>query len=251
MARNLILLVAILAAGMFATPAQANQLQAWAQMDARAAWHSDNPQPGPDHEFRWFAPGMTMGHGEKYFELRHGITGNDIAVYEKFFAEAFTAIAHAIQDAIRSGRTKLSTREIDGGDIELTSSGTVTVSGITFRQEEKPDATPAPATVSDNNAAPFEPIPSTNVISAITGNRWTSDALIVSGTLTNTSMVEVLITGIGAKGFNQDQKMVIEGSAFTVVHNDLAPGQVVKFKIALKDDTKQVKFVKVLPSWSP
>ena len=61
----------------------------------------------------------------------------------------------------------------------------------------------------------------------------------------------VLITGIGAKGFNQDQKLVIEGSDFTIVHNDLAPGQVVKFKIALKDDTKQVKFVKVLPSWSP
>ena len=102
---------------------------------------------------------MTIGHGEKYFELRHGITGNDIAVYEKCFAEAFAAIAHAIQDAIRSGRTKLSTKEIDGGDIELTSSGTVTVSGITFRQEEKPDATPAPATVSDNDAAPVEPIP--------------------------------------------------------------------------------------------
>jgi hypothetical protein len=43
--------------------------------------------------------------------------------------------------------------------------------------------------------------------------------------------------------------MVIEGSDFTIVHNDLAPGEVVNFKIALKDGTKQVKFVKVLPSW--
>jgi hypothetical protein len=89
------------------------------------------------------------------------------------------------------------------------------------------------------------------VVSEITSNRWSGDALIVSGTLTNTSAVAVLITGIDAKGFNQDQKMVIEGSDFTIVHDDLAPGEVVNFKIALKDGTKQVKFVKVLPSWSP
>ena len=59
------------------------------------------------------------------------------------------------------------------------------------------------------------------------------------------------VTGIDAKGFNQDQKLVIEGSAFTIVHNDLAPGEAVNFKVALKDDTKQIRFVKVLPSWSP
>jgi hypothetical protein len=107
-------------------------------MDARVAWHSDNPQPGSDHKFNWFALGMTTAEDEKYFEPRHGITGNDVAVYEKYFDEAFTAIAQAIQDAIRSGSTKLSTKEIDGGDIELTSFGTVKVSGITFRQEENP-----------------------------------------------------------------------------------------------------------------
>jgi hypothetical protein len=55
--------------------------------------------------------------------------------------------------------------------------------------------------------------------------------------------------GIDAMGFNQDQKMVSEGSNFTIVHNDLAPGAVVKFNVALKDGTKQVKFVKVVPSW--
>jgi hypothetical protein len=192
MARNPILLVAILAAGMFAASmAQANQLQAWAQVDARVAWHSDNPQPGSDHQFNWFALGMTIAEDEKYFE------------------EAFTAI----------------------------------------RQEETPDAISVPAVVSDNNVAPVEPLPSTNVVSVITSNRWSGDALIVSGTLTNTSTVVVLITGIDAKGFNQDQKMVIEGSDFTIVHNDLAPGQVVNFKVALKDGTKQVRFVKVLPSW--
>jgi hypothetical protein len=251
MARNLILLVAILVAGMFAASAQANQLQAWAQLDARVAWQSDNPQPGSDHKFNWFALGMTQTVYQKYFETRHGIAGNDVAVYEKYFDEAFMGIAQAIEDAIRSGSTKLSTKEIGGGDVELTSFGTVKVSGISFRQEAKPDAVSAPATVSDNNSVPVEALSFTNVISAITGNRWRSDALIVSGTLTNTSTVEVLITGIDAKGFNQDQKMVVEGSAFTIVHNNLAPGEAVNFKVALKDDAKQVRFVKVLPSWSP
>jgi hypothetical protein len=101
------------------------------------------------------------------------------------------------------------------------------------------------------SVAPVEAIPSTNVIPAITGNRWTPDALIVSGTLTNSSTIAVQITGIDAIGFGRDQKMVIKGSDFTILHNDLAPGEVVNFKVALKDGTKQVKFVKVLPSWSP
>jgi hypothetical protein len=241
MARSLILLVAILAAGMVSASAQANQLRAWAQKDATVAWNSDNPQPGSDHQFNWFALGMTQAENEKYFEPKHGITGTDVAVYEKDFDEAFTAIAHAIERAIRSGSTELSTNQIDGGDIELTSFGTVKVSGITFRQEEKPEVTSTPA--------PVEAISSTNVVSAITGNRWTSDALIVSGTLTNTSSIAVLITGIDAKGFNRDQKMVVGGSDFTIARNNLAPGEVVNFKVALKDDTKQVKFVKVMPSF--
>jgi hypothetical protein len=45
--------------------------------------------------------------------------------------------------------------------------------------------------------------------------------------------------------------MVVGGSDFTIVHNDLAPDEVVNFKVALKDAAKQVKFVKVMPSWSP
>jgi hypothetical protein len=100
-------------------------------MDAMVAWNSDNPQPGPDHKFNWFGLGLTQADAEKYFEPKHGITGNDVAVYEKYFDEAFTAIAHAIQDAIRSGNTELSTDEISGGSISLTSFGTVKVSGIT------------------------------------------------------------------------------------------------------------------------
>jgi hypothetical protein len=64
--------------------------------------------------------------------------------------------------------------------------------------------------------------------------------------------VAVLIAGIfGAKGFNQDQEMVVWGSDFTIDHDDLAPGEVVNFKVALKDGTKQVEFVKVLPTWTP
>jgi hypothetical protein len=96
-----------------------------------------------------------------------------------------------------------------------------------------------------------ETLPRTNVVSAITANRSTLDALIISGTLTNTGTVPVSITAIDASGFNKDQKMVTRGSDFTIFHNDLAPGEVVNFKVALKDDSKQVKFVKVLPTWTP
>jgi hypothetical protein len=125
MARNLILPVAILAAGLFAASAQANQFQDWAQTDAITAWHTDNPQPGSDHKFNWFAIGADLSGHEKYFEPIHGITGNDVAAYKKYFVEAFTAIAHAIERAIRSGSAELSTKDIDGGEIELTSFGTV------------------------------------------------------------------------------------------------------------------------------
>jgi hypothetical protein len=114
------------------------------------------------------------------------------------------------------------------------------------------DAGTAAPTAPESVAAPTPAgsLP-TNVVSVITGNRWTSDSLIVSGTLTNTSTVAVKITGIDANGFSQDKKVIVRGSDYTIVHNDLAPGEAVNFKIALKDNTKQVKFVKVAPSWSP
>jgi hypothetical protein len=113
------------------------------------------------------------------------------------------------------------------------------------------DALATPEPTSTGTVTPSETSPVTNVVSAITGNRWTTDALIVSGTLTNTSAVAVQIRDIDAVGFNKDQKMVTRGSDFTIFHNDLAPGEVVNFKVALKDDSKQVKFVKVLPTWTP
>jgi hypothetical protein len=104
----------------------------------------------------------------------------------------------------------------------------------------QPAPPPAPAPVIDM-------LPSSSVVSAITSNRWTANALIVSGTLTNTNAVSVRITNISATGFNEDQKAVINGSDYTIMQNDLAPGETVNFKVALKDDTKQVKFVKVAP----
>lgn len=95
-------------------------------------------------------------------------------------------------------------------------------------------------------ATPAE-LSSTNVVSAITGNRWAHDALIVSGTLTNTGAVAVQISNMDAIGFDEHQKWVTKGSDFTIVHNDLAPGEVVNFKVALEDKGKQIKFVKVTP----
>jgi hypothetical protein len=84
----------------------------------------------------------------------------------------------------------------------------------------------------------------------ITGNRWTSDSLIVSCTLTNTSTVPVKITGIDANGFDQDKNVVARGSDYTILHSDLPPGETVSFKVLLEDTKKRVKFVEVLPSCS-
>ena len=71
--------------------------------------------------------------------------------------------------------------------------------------------------------------------------------MIVAGTLTNTKAVPVRITKISATGFNKNKKAVIDGSDFTIMHNELAPGETVNFKVALKDNAKQIKFVKVTP----
>jgi hypothetical protein len=123
----------------------------------------------------------------------------------------------------------------------------------TMKDIAEKTAVQVPAPAAPNTAAAPTSTSSTvtNVVSAITKNRWTTDSLIVSGTLTNTSTVAVSITGIDARGFNQDQKMVTRGSDFTIFHNDLAPGEIVNFKVALKDDAKKVKFVQVMPTWTP
>jgi hypothetical protein len=104
----------------------------------------------------------------------------------------------------------------------------------------RPASTPAPG-------SQIEMLPPKSVVSSIKSNRWTATALIVAGTLTNTNAVPVKITKISATGFNKNRKAVIDGSDFTITHNELAPGETVNFKVALKDDAKQVKFVKLTP----
>ena len=102
-------------------------------------------------------------------------------------------------------------------------------------------------TVTAASIPAFEMIRPTSMVSAITSNRWSGDALIVSGTLKNTNAVPVRIESLSATGFDKNQKRVIEGSDYTILHNDLAAGETVNFKVALKDGTKQIKFVKVTP----
>jgi hypothetical protein len=102
-------------------------------------------------------------------------------------------------------------------------------------------------TVTAASIPAFEMIRSTSMVSAITSNRWSGDALIVSGTLKNTNAVPVRIENLSATGFDKNRKRVIEGSDYTIVHHDLAAGETVNFKVTLKDGTKQIRFVKVTP----
>lgn len=90
-------------------------------------------------------------------------------------------------------------------------------------------------------------IRSTSVVSAIASDRWRGDALIVSGTLKNTNAVPVRIERLSATGFDRNREKVIEGSDYTIVHNDLVAGETVNFEMVLKDATKQIRFVKVTP----
>jgi hypothetical protein len=102
-------------------------------------------------------------------------------------------------------------------------------------------------TVTAATIPPFEMIRSTSMVSAITSNRWSGDELIVSGTLKNTNAVPVRIENLSAAGFDKVQKRVIEGSDYTMVHNDLAAGETVRFEVKLKDGAKQIRFIKVTP----
>jgi hypothetical protein len=107
-------------------------------------------------------------------------------------------------------------------------------------------STPEP-TVDAAGTGVFEKIPSKSVVCAITSNQWSSDALIVSGKLTNTTAMRVNIANLSTAGFDKDQKAVIEASDNTIDHHELAPGETVAFTVTLKDATKQVRFVKVTP----
>ena len=61
-------------------------------------------------------------------------------------------------------------------------------------------------TVTAASSPAFEIIRSTSMVSAITSNRWSGDALIVSGTLKNTNAVPVRIENLSATGFDRSTK---------------------------------------------
>ena len=232
MARNLILQVAILAVGGFATSTvQGEVIQQKCLGGASMA----------DHDLAY----SVLNDGQAMLSM---ITSGRAEVFEK--GEVVSVTGH---EGFLSDYTKVRKHgEITSFIVASEYVKDQPVQDIyNTGRDEKPVAVTTPVEQPQIEATQkLEPLPApTIVVSAITENRWTDDALIVSATLTNTSTVTVLITGIDAMGFNQDQKMVSEGSNFTIVHNDLAPGAVVKFKVALKDGTKQVKFVKVVPSW--
>ena len=233
MARNLFLLVAILAAGVLAaSTVQAEIIQQKCIGGATMA----------DHDLAYSA----LDDPKALLSL---LTSGGVEVFQK--GEVVSVTGH---EGFLSDYTKVRKRgEITSFIVASEYVKDQPASDIynTGPSEPIPVPVTSPVKQAPVETAPVIELPPTNVISAITGNRWTPDALIVSGTLTNTSTVAVQITGMDAIAFDEHQKMVTRSSDFTIVHNDLAPGEVVNFKVSLKDGTKQVKFVKVLPSWSP
>jgi hypothetical protein len=270
MARNLILLVTIFAAGMFAVSrakAEATDIQlSWGdwgiiicepKLTTSVTRYNQEQEAGPSSVFLYLKLWVTNhSHGGATFIPQNTLK---IIVGENEFdaadldgdGESYVRNIEPTLGEYRKCYFELPRKLVSdsfilrfGGFLAETKDVTISIS--------TPTPTPTPETQYAPASVPvYETRPLTNVVSAITKNRWTADALIVSGTLTNSSAVAVQITGIYSKGFNKDQKMVTEDHSFTIVHNDLAPGEVVNFKVALKDDAKKVKFVQVLPTWTP
>jgi hypothetical protein len=274
MARNLFLLVTILAVGVFAV----------STAKARLGWTLDQsveiygPYKAAMEDVPGWLPGTLYGFLDKTADLGHPQL--DYYVLESFLDGKVAGIGYATSDQSQltaeviqaalalnapeadwsakedyfvgkvNGEVKYMGKLVDGGSFVI-GTGKYFEAINAAKDPEDRASTAANAVKAPPKAPTPAEILQTNVVSAITGNRWTSEALVVSGTLTNRSTVEVQITGIDAKGFNQDQEMITSGSDFTIVHNDLLPGEVVNFKVALKDDTKLVRFVKVLPTWTP
>jgi hypothetical protein len=97
-------------------------------------------------------------------------------------------------------------------------------------------------------------VPATSMAAKITSNRWTSNkALIATGTLTNTSAVQVTVTKVVANGFDGNQNLVAvahglpEDGSFTIGNAEIAPGATVIFKVALSDEKKVIRFVTATP----
>jgi hypothetical protein len=177
-----------------------------------------------------FSKIMCVGHAQKTRSVAFTVPG-----IERFFD---TSPRNIVEKSVKEGPTGYA-----GLDSRPLADATTWTAKATTTPIAEATKSPAP------NPTQY-PITPTNVISAITGDRWTSESLIVSGTLTNSSAVAVQITGIDAIGFNKDQKIVTRGSDFTIFNSDMAPGEVVNFKVELKDDAKQVKFVQVFPTWT-
>lgn len=75
------------------------QAEAAAAEDARHAWYGLHLKRGSDGNFNWFEIGMKISDAEDVFHQRHALVKGPIQkAYDKKFDEAFTALAHRIED---------------------------------------------------------------------------------------------------------------------------------------------------------
>jgi hypothetical protein len=101
--------------------------------------------------------------------------------------------------------------------------------------------------------------PATKLVVAFTGNRWTTDKLLIAtGTLTNTNPMPVTtVTRINATGFDKQQNVVAGGPGaaeeadYTIGNAEIGPGATAIFKVALSDPKKAIRFVKATPLIEP
>jgi hypothetical protein len=100
--------------------------------------------------------------------------------------------------------------------------------------------------------------PATKLVVAFTGNRWTTDKLLIAtGTLTNTNPMPVMITDITATGFDKHQELVAGGPGaleevdYTIGDAEIGPGATAIFKVAFRDPKKAIRFVKATPLIEP
>jgi hypothetical protein len=103
-----------------------------------------------------------------------------------------------------------------------------------------------------------DPDPATKLVVAFTGNRWTTDKLLIAtGTLTNTNPMPVTAARIVATGIDKQQNVVAGGSGapdeadYTIGNAEIGPGATAIFKVALSDPKKAIRFVKATPLIEP
>ena len=269
MARSRVLLLTILVAGVFA----ASTAQARFGWTLAESVNMYGPYKTAMEDVPGYLPGTVYGFLDKTADANHpqldyvveGFLDGKVGLLTYANSDHTVLKAEAVQaalilngpDADWSVKEEYLIGKVDGeikylGELREKATMLIIGTGKYFDAVNAAKDARATTPTAPNPAAvptPVESVP-TNVVSAITKNRWTADSLIVSGTLTNASAVAVLITGVDARGFDEHQKMVARGSDYTIVHNDLAPGEIVNFKVALKDDGKQVRSVELIPSWT-